>query len=598
MQLAWNPEGMGEDGFVWSFINFPLPIANIPYSLVLLVSYWLLMSKASTRTKQQTNSQLVVVDNRETKVSDFLKKSMKPGNSLSIVSAYFSIYGYEVLKDKLDTANKVRFLFGDPSSVESVDPEQKELNPFFISEAGLEAVNQLNQKSLAKECAKWIEEKAEVKSVTSNFVHGKMYHIQNGNDTIAISGSSNFTKSGLGEGVRPNIEINVVPSDSSDREALKAWFDKIWNNSLLVQDVKKSVLGKLEKLYEDQSPEFIYFKTLFHIFNKEIKEREKQEISLKDVHLYDHQIWKKLYKFQKEGAKGIINKLRKYNGCILADSVGLGKTYTALAVIKYFELIADKKVLVLCPRKLSENWNLYRASANYKHNPFTEDKFSYSLLAHTDLGRESGQSGEVNLSNFNWGNFGLVVIDESHNFRNAPKDRKDEEGNIIKRSRYNQLIEEVIKKGSRTKVLMLSATPVNTALTDLRNQIELMTEANDKYFSKSLKITSLKRLLNEAQKQFKKWESVPNRNKSDLLKELGADFLRLIDGVSIARSRKHIKRHYVDSMEEIGGFPKHENPQNEYPQTDTQGELSYEDLNEKIEKFALSVYLPSKYLID
>ena len=306
-----------------------------------------------------------------------------------------------------------------------------------------------------------------------------------------------------------------------------------------------------------------------------------------------------MYDFQKEGAKSVIARLLRHNGCILADSVGLGKTYTALAVIKFFEL-RNERVLVLCPKKLHDNWARYPAYNSQDTNPFLDDKFGYTLLAHTDLSRYSGDSGGVNLENFNWQNFDLIVIDESHNFRNDSKPREDKDGNF-RHTRYSRLLEEVIKQGTKTKVLMLSATPVNTSLIDLRNQIYLMTEKREDVFRESLGINNIGSLLRQAQKAFKKWEEdgseTGRRDKSELLAALGADFFQLLGGVSIARSRRHIKKFYADEIERIGDFPTPEKPENCHPPTDLTDELSYKALADQIGEFALSIYRPSSYVI-
>ena len=324
------------------------------------------------------------------------------------------------------------------------------------------------------------------------------------------------------------------------------------------------------------------------------------EQKLEDTHLYDTKIWDTLYAFQQDGVKSVIARLLRHNGCILADSVGLGKTYTALAVIKFFELRNDR-VLVLCPKKLRENWALYPVHYSQLNNPFEEDKFGYSLLSHTDLSRYSGDADGTDLAGFNWSNFDLVVIDESHNFRNDTKPERDDAGNITRHSRYTRLLEDVIKEGAQTKVLMLSATPVNTSLIDLRNQIYLMTEKREDAFQKSLGISNIRALLGQAQRTFKAWEDNPDagggRDKSKLLNELGADFFQLLGGVSIARSRRHIKSFYADEIERIGEFPKQPKPENHHPLTDLNGALSYKYLADQIEKFSLSVYTPSSYVI-
>ena len=405
---------------------------------------------------------------------------------------------------------------------------------------------------------------------------------------------------GLGGSDNANLEINLVTEDHATCAELQAWFDKIWEDKALTKDVKQDVLDALNRLGRDHDPELIYYKTLYELFREDIEAKRDSESQLEDTHLYDTRIWGALYEFQKDGAKSVISRLRRHGGCILADSVGLGKTYTALAVIKYFELRNDR-VLVLCPKKLRENWSLYPVVNNNSNNPFLDDRFGYTLLSHTDLSRDTGKAGDIDLANFNWRNFDLIVIDESHNFRNDAKPRRDDKGMIVRNSRYSRLLEEVIKQGARTKVLMLSATPVNTSLIDLRNQIYLMTEKREDIFRNSLGIGHIGNLLKQAQKQFKTWETKAKqdsaKDKATLLEALGADFFKLLAGVSIARSRRQIKQFYADEMDRIGQFPARRQPENHYPQTDSKDELSYKKLSDQIEQFALSIYRPSSYVI-
>ena len=549
-------------------------------------------------------SQSKIWDNRHRgSVGAFLKSQIENGSSLSIVSAYFTINAYHALKESLDGIEALRFLFGEPDFIKSLDPENTDEKAFKIVDEGLELREQLQQKPIAKACAEWIEDKVEIRSTRqSNLLHGKMYHIVNNGVEKAIMGSSNFTVRGLGlNPPHDNIELNLEVDNCQDRSDLKAWFDEIWNDTDHVDDVKAKVIAALNRLGRDYAPEFIYYKTLYELFRDDLEARMNNEQTLEDIHLYDTQIWNTLYAFQQDGVKSVIARLLRHNGCILADSVGLGKTYTALAVIKFFELRNDC-VLVLCPKKLHENWTLYSERHNQRNNPFKEDKFNYWLMSHTDLSRYSGKSNGIDLEDFHWSNFDLVVIDESHNFRNDTKPLRDDAGNVIRHSRYTRLLEEVINAGAKTKVLMLSATPVNTSLIDLRNQIYLMTEKREDAFRESLGISNIRTLLRQAQKTFKAWEENPDesggRNKSTLLNELGADFFQLLGGVSIARSRRHIENFYADEIEKIGKFPKQLKPENHYPPTDLTGALSYKCLAEQIGEFALSVYTPSNYIID
>jgi SNF2 family DNA or RNA helicase len=356
------------------------------------------------------------------------------------------------------------------------------------------------------------------------------------------------------------------------------------------------VLTYLAQLYQDNTPEFIYFKTLFHIFEEFLTDQAKGGLADIQTQIVDTEIWKMLFEFQKDGVKGAINKLLTYNGCILADSVGLGKTFEALAVIKYFELRNDR-VLVLCPKKLRENWTVYQAQNNSELNPLLRDRFNYTVLCHTDLSREGGRSGDIDLANLNWGNYDLIVIDESHNFRNATPSRYEND-QLVRKSRYKKLMEDIIQQGVKTKVLMLSATPVNNNLTDLRNQIYFITEGKDDALREAMGISSIQDTLRGAQLSFNDWaKNSQERKTSELLNKLSSGFFKLLDGLTIARSRKHVQKFYRDSVVQLGGFPKREKPKSVYPPIDLKGEfLSYDSLNDQIERYQLSLFNPSRYL--
>jgi SNF2 family DNA or RNA helicase len=428
-----------------------------------------------------------------------------------------------------------------------------------------------------------------------------MYHIDDGAKEHAIVGSSNFTVSGLGLGLANNIELNLEVDSNRDRDDLKAWFDEIWNDEQLVANVKDEVLLYLSQLYENHSPEFIYYKTLFHIFEQFLAAQDLSgSLDFRDQ-LVDTEIWKTLFEFQKDAVKGAINKIRTHQGCIIADSVGLGKTFEALAVIKHFELKNDK-VLVLCPKRLRENWTVYQAQNNSELNPLLRDRFGYTVLSHTDLSREHGRSGDIDLGSINWGNYDLVVIDESHNFRNNLKGKRDEDGNIIKKSRYARLLDDIINSGVRTKVLLLSATPVNVDLKDLRNQIYLLTGGSDSAFATSIGIASLKDMLATAQRTFTEWandKNVKERQSSVLLERLSSGFFTLLDELTIARSRKHIKKYYRDTLAAVGEFPKRKKPISIFPDIDTEGMfMSYDKLNDEISNYKLSLFSPSQYVLD
>ncbi len=540
---------------------------------------------------KHVNISTQILDNQSNNVVDYLSSHLSDSTTFRVVSAYFTIQGYDLLADKLDSLQDVKFLFGDPDSLDDLDPDKNEDKRFEIRETGLHPLHSLKQKPLAKRCHDWLsKESVQVRSmVHTNLLHGKMYLTESPTGMAGIVGSSNFTKRGLGSGDLPNIEINLASNNSDTIVQLQTWFDHLWNDQEKTKNVKPDVLDALKRVGSDYSPEIIYYKTLYELFKQEIDDRNTRDKTLKSTSITESQIWNKLYAFQQDGVRNVISKLQKHNGCILADNVGLGKTYTALAVIKYFEQ-RNERVLVLCPRKLHENWSLYQAINNHKQNPFPEDRFSYTLLAHTDLSRESGKSGSVDLANFNWSNYDLIVIDESHNFRNKAG------------SRYNKLLDDAFKTGINTKVLMLSATPVNTDLSDLHNQISLMTGGKDNHFNETLDIGNISNVMIAAKKTFNAWASeldnTGNRNKDTLLDKLDSDLFRLLNATSIARSRKHIKQFYADELTRIGAFPNRDKPDNRSPKTDLSEKLSYEELAENINDFHLSLYKPSHYLIN
>jgi SNF2 family DNA or RNA helicase len=533
------------------------------------------------------------------KVADFIKDKIAAGSDLSVVSAYFTIYAYEALSTELDKVERLRFLFGEPRFIASLDPEKTDKKSFKIEDEGLELANRLQQKEIARRCAEWLRDKVEIRSIRqANLLHGKLYHIHDGHREHAILGSSNFTRRGLGLSATPNIELNLIVDSDRDRAELKEWFDAIWADEKLVADVKEEVLSYLAQLYVNHAPEFIYFKTLYHIFERFLSGQMDDAQLFDQTAIVDTEIWKALFDFQKDGAKGAIHKINAHNGCILADSVGLGKTYSALAVIKYYEL-RNLRVLVLCPKKLRDNWTVYLAHNNSELNPFLKDRFAYTVLSHTDLSRETGKVDGVDLAALNWGNFDLIVIDESHNFRNNTKGRRDEDGNIIRKSRYERLLEDIIQSGVKTKVLLLSATPVNNDLKDLRNQIYFVTEGRDAAFSQSFGIHSIKDTLTTAQKTFMEWaKRAGEKDARELMDRLSAGFFTLLDELTIARSRKHIQKYYRASLAQIGQFPKRKKPESIFSDIDLKGRFpTYDRLNDEISNYQLSLFNPSKHVL-
>jgi len=530
-------------------------------------------------------------NHRRGRIGDFLREKIKPAGNLSFVSAYFTIYAYAALKDKLDDIQQLRFLFGEPRFIQSLDPDKTEKKAFRIEEDALSLSNRLEQKRVARDCAEWIEAKTDIRSIIKpGFLHGKMYHIDNNGVSEAIIGSSNFTVSGLGLGASGNnIELNLEVNDNRDRKDLKNWFDEVWDDKELVEDVKAEVLNYLAQLYQNHSPEFVYYKTLFHVFEDYLNEAERGGLLDEKTGFYETDVWDMLYEFQKDGVKGAINKILKHNGCIIADSVGLGKTFEALAVIKYFEKL-NQRVLVLCPKKLEDNWRVFRD--NDVRNPLSKDRFGYDIQAHTDLGL-------AKYSNINWGNYGLIVIDESHNFRNNARGKVREDG-TRRTTRYEFLMEQVLQTGVDTKVLLLSATPVNNSLKDLRNQFLLITQDEDQAFHESLDIFSISQAMKNAQTHFTQWADPkrnPQRKVSRLLDALDSTFFKLLDELTIARSRKHIISYY--GTREIGKFPQRLKPIALHPATDIKGYFpSYDDLHAAISEYKLSIFNPTAYLED
>ncbi len=540
-------------------------------------------------------------------VADFLRAKIQSNSRLSVVSAYFTIYAYDALREHLDQIDHLDFLFGEPRFISSLDPDKTETKAFILDGNGLQLANRLEQKRVARDCAEWIRQKVDIKSIRhAQLLHGKMYHIANAGVEEAILGSSNFTMHGLGLATgNSNIELNLVVDSNRDRQDLKQWFDELWNAPALVEDVKQEVLQYLDQLYANQSPQFIYYLTLFHLFRDYLDGTRDLDENLRQVALPDTRIWRTLFSFQKDGAKAAINKILGCNGCILADSVGLGKTYTALAVIKYFEL-RNERVLVLCPKKLSRNWTIFRNPSSL--NPFSDDKFRYDVLHHTDLSRETGEVNGLLLDALNWGAYDLVVIDESHNFRNNKLATQRPGNEKERRSRYQRLMEDIISKGVRTKVLLLSATPVNNQLADLRNQISFIAGGDvardakaDVAFAEKLGIASVKETSRQAQAQFTNWAKKPpgKRKTRELLAAIGGDFFKLLDGLSIARSRRQVAAYYAKEMEHLGGFPHRPPPKAIHAPIDLQQRfLSFEQLDKEISALRLALYHPTSFLRD
>ncbi len=548
-----------------------------------------------------------LIDNRTLSVGGYLKDRLHPGSILKMVSAYFTIYGFQSMQQHLQSAKKVKFLYGDMTNIQNLDPEQKDTKSFSLTEESELVLNErLIQKPLAIECKDWLDKDGvEVRGIKeANLLHGKMYNITTGDNEEQVKdcvvGSSNFTRRGLGLNKRgSNYELNVAVT-GDDCNQFEEWFDDLWDNPEAVEDIKDKVKAELDKLGQEQAPDFIYYKTLYEIFKDRIKEQEDANSVAKKIKFDQTEIWDKMYPFQQAAVTGIIHRLEKHNGCILADSVGLGKTYTALGVIKHYEC-QGKKVLVLCPKKLNNNWLIYKASAENPYNPFIKDKFQYTLLNHSDLTRVNkddnleGKVGDMHLETLFLDWYDLVVIDESHNFRNntpggtpVPNDPDRK-----KKTRYQRLMNDIIKAGRNTQVLMLSATPVNNTLKDLRNQIYLMCSDSQSHFSESIGINDLDIFFRQVQIRFNKWSKEKPGKREKLHSVLGGDYFKLLDEISLARSREMVKQY--PGMDDIV-FPENKNRHNKEPHTDSKNEIKYEDIYKDIKKFSLAIYHPAEYL--
>jgi hypothetical protein len=540
-----------------------------------------------------------IIDNVNHRLGTDLKESVKKGSKISIAASSFSIYAYEALQKELDKIDELRFIFTSPTFIE--DNFKKEVPKFFIphlfkeadlcgGEFELRLKNQLNQRAIAKECSKWVKHKVQFKSnkQIGSYLLGLIHVDNNNNESVAYTNVSSFTTSDLGLTNKRGFPTLIQRNDFPDSQAYLDWFNEIWNNENDLQEVSNKVQEYFESAYKENSPEFIYFITLYNIFNDFLQDISLETLPNDQVGFKETLVWNKLYNFQRDAVIGAINKLEKYKGCILADSVGLGKTFTALGVIKYYEL-RNKDVLVLCPKKLEANWNTYRH--NDKNNFLSSDRFRYDVLFHTDLSRESGMSNGRSLENVNWGNYGLIVIDESHNFRNNNpySDREN---------RYQKLLRKVIKEGIETKVLMLSATPVNNRFNDLKNQLALAYEGDATNIDSKLETKSgIDHIFKKAQQAFNSWSKfdTANRTTEKLLDMLDFDFFEILDSLTIARSRKHITTYYDTS--DIGKFPERNKPISIHSPLTENEEITYVEIAENLTLLNLSVYTPLNYIL-
>ena len=544
-----------------------------------------------------------IIDNTSQLLGDDLKGTLARGSRLKIAASCFSIYAFEALKSELSKVESLQFIFTSPTFVptEVTDRLRKERREFFIpkssgesslygTEFEIQLRNKLTQRAVARECADWIRKKARFKSNATTAPMQQFVHVAAEAAAAAYMPISGFTAVDLGyqKGSAVSNLVTRVDEPSHTNVYLQL-FNQIWNDAEKVRDVTSAICDHIESVYQENSPERLYFQILYNIFQDFLEDIDQDALPNDLTGYKDSQVWNKLFNYQRDAVTGIINKLETHNGCILADSVGLGKTFTALAVVKYYEL-RNRSVLVLCPKKLADNWRNY--NTNLKTNIFAKDRLNYDVLCHTDLSRTSGESFGIPLNRVNWGNYDLVVIDESHNFRNNDvyKDRE---------TRYQKLMNKVIRDGVKTKVLMLSATPVNNRFNDLRNQLALAYEGNSETLSRNLKAkTGVEEIFRRAQKAFNAWTELPaeERTAGAILKALDFDFFELLDAVTIARSRKHIETFY--DTKDIGKFPQRRKPLSyQCPITHRPDVLGLNDIFSRLSVLKLAVYAPIGYIL-
>lgn len=539
-----------------------------------------------------------LINNTTKTLRDDLAVEIRKGSKLSIAASCFSIYAFQELKKELQGIDELRFIFTSPTF--TTEKAKKEKREFYIprlnrerslygTEFEIKLRNELTQKAIAKECAEWICQKVTFKSNVSNENMMGFINLDDKN-YMPING---FTTVDLGCERGNNAYNMVQKTEVPFSTAYIDLFESIWNDNVKLQEVTDEVIENIVAAYNENSPDFIYFVTLYNIFNEFLEDVSEDNLPNEATGFKESKIWSMLYNFQKDAVLAIISKLEQYNGCILADSVGLGKTFTALAVIKYYEN-RNKSVLVLCPKKLANNWNTYKD--NYVNNPIAADRLRYDVLYHTDLNRTHGTSNGLDLDRLNWSNYDLVVIDESHNFRNGGKlSGEDNE----KENRYLKLLNKVIRKGVKTKVLMLSATPVNNRFNDLKNQLALAYEGNTELIDDKLNTTrSIDDIFKSAQRAFNtwsKWEPA-DRTTENLLRMLDFDFFEVLDSVTIARSRKHIQKYYDTT--DIGTFPTRLKPISlRPPLTSLKKAINYNEIYEQLTMLSLSIYTPSHFIL-
>ena len=513
------------------------------------------------------------------RVIDELRQSLAPQSSLDFASPAFSLFAFAELRQLLEKLDTCRIV------LPAANDGDLGLTGAYADRAFR---NRLQVRWLARECARWIQNHVELRGAPSSLpqsilIAGKP---ESGLQRV-ITGNCGFTTEGLG--ITPGNQFSLIQCSERAEESalLGSWFTNLWNGLPSSGEQKAAVLARLQEIADPKPPSLIYYLTLHHLFKDLGEDLDEERVVKSATGIRNTIVWRKLFKFQRDGVIGTIDKLERLGGCIIADSVGLGKTFEALAIVKYYELRNDR-VLILCPKRLRDNWTLYKA--NDRRNFLAADRFNYDVLNHTDLSRDGGSSGDIDLSHVNWGNYDLVVIEESHNFRNKAAHKGHE-------TRYDRLMRRIIKEGVKTRVLMLSATPVNNRLADLKNQIAFITEGDDTaLFDHG--IASIEATVRQAQLQFNRWLALddPERTSARLMDMLGFDYFKLLDLLTIARSRKHIEKYY--GTVETGRFPERLKPINFKPDVDRAGEFRpIREINNEIRRLTLAAYAPLRYVL-
>ncbi len=543
----------------------------------------------------------MVTNTGDNTLANILLDEIKSGAKISIASAYFSLYAYDALKEVLDEVDNFRFVFTEPTFIKQEAELKRQYKwrkktketsypKFDSNEYEIQLSNQMTSQAIAQNVVDWINENAQFKSIKGDVEFPKQLLVENKdtNSNVALQSEIKFTADGLG--VTPSnraAAYTVFTEANSLTDFYLNDFNQLWENPDLVEDITEEVIEQVELIYQENSPQWLYFVTLYHIFQDQLDDLDEDKVIKPGTNFKDTKIWNTLYPFQRDGVVGLIDKIEKHDGCILADSVGLGKTFSALAVIKYYELRNDR-VLVLAPKKLRDNWTVY--TQNDKRNILIEDRFNYDVLNHTDLSRESGFSGEINLSTINWGNYDLVVIDESHNFRNNNPHKN-------RLTRYQKLMQDIIQSGVKNKVLLLSATPVNNKMNDIKNQIAFITEDQDDALA-DVGVESLDRSLAAAQQAYNRWSELDpeTRTTEHFLDMVNPEYFQILDTLTIARSREHIEKYY--NIDDIGEFPTRRKPKSIKADIDSHGEFpSMEQIYQSLGDLTFSAYQPMAYIL-